>query len=107
MSFTKTKYKSATAVIDWHNLKASGEPLENGASAVVIRTERASRIAVGVADPLASAIAGIPTEAGVGTVIVLGAGAAAQNIWVQSAADQLYTRIEIDVLAKTADAVYV
>ena len=106
MAKYRTAIASATAAIDWTNLRASGQILENGPRAVVIRTDVASRIAVGVADPVASGTAGVATLPGVAVTVMLGAGAAAQNIWVMTPASQAKVYVEVDVISADVTAVF-
>lgn len=106
MAKFRTSIASATAAIDWTNLRASGEVLENGPRAVVIRTDVASRVAVGVADPVASNTIGVATAAGVGVTVLLGTAAAAQNVWVQTPADQSSVIVEIDEVSTEVVAVF-
>lgn len=88
---------SPTAAINWIDMFASGQALNGVTSGhFFVRTNVASRIEVGAADPVASASAGIATVAGESTEVVLGAEAASQTLWVQSPADQSDVFIEID-----------
>lgn len=100
MSKYRVSKASAAAAIDWHNLKASGEVLEtDNAGAVVIRPNVATRIAVGVVDPVASNTVGVAVSAGDACKVILGAAAAQQTIWVQTPADQSSVIYEIDTAA--------
>ena len=97
MAKYKTAYASGTAAIDWHNLKASGEPLENDNSGmVIVRVSQASRVAVGVVDPGTSNTAGVAVAAGDACTVLLTGDAAQQTIWVQTPADQSQVDVEID-----------
>ena len=97
MSKYRKSYASATAAVDWHNLKAAGEPLENvNSGSVIVRLSQASRVAVGVADPGVSTTAGAAVAAGDACTVILGAEAAAQTIWVSTPADQTQVDVDID-----------
>lgn len=88
---------SPTAAINWINMFASGEPLVGIDSGhFFLRTNVAARVAVGVADPGTSAIAGIATVAGEAIEIMLDALGAELTIWVQSPADQSDVYIDIE-----------
>lgn len=114
MSKFRTALASPTAAVNWIDIMASGEVLDGETvGTVAIRTDIASRVAVGVADPGVSTTAGIPTEAAVGGApagkavsITLGAAAAVQSIWVQTPASQDTVYVEIDPVSGEADAVY-
>lgn len=100
MAKYKTSYASASAAIDWHDLKASGEPLEtDNAGMVVVRLSQDSRVAVGVTDPGVSGTAGSPVSKGDACLVMLGAAAANQTIWVMTPADQTQVDVEIDEVA--------
>lgn len=97
MAAYRTALTSATAAVDWHNLRAAGGVLAGSTSGrLVIRTEKAARVAIGVTDPGTSTTAGIATVAGEAVELILGAAAAAQTIWVQTPADQTTVYVEID-----------
>ena len=97
MATYRQSLASATAVVDWTDLKASGNVLDGVTSGrLILRTSKAARVAVGVADPVASTTAGIPTVAGEAVEVVLGALAANQTIWVQTPADQSVVFVEVD-----------
>jgi len=97
MSQYRASKASATAAVDWHDLKASGEILENVNSGVlVVRTSQASRVAPGVTDPGVSTSAGVASVADEAVTVMLTANAAEQSIWVQTPADQSTVFIEVD-----------
>jgi hypothetical protein len=99
MAKYKTSKASATAAIDWHNLKASGQILENASGHVVLRLSGpASRVAVGIADPGVSTTAGIAVDNAT-VEVILGAEAAEQTIWVQTPASQERVYVEADGVA--------
>lgn len=97
MSAFTTSIASPTAAINWINLFASGEVLEGVTSGhFFLRTNVDARVAVGVADPVASATVGIATVAKEAVEIILGAEAVQQTLWVQSPADQSDVYIDIE-----------
>ena len=96
MALYNTGLASAAAAIDYTDLLASGQVL-NGVvgGRYRITADRASRVAPGVADPVASTTAGISIAAGETVEVALDADNATQSIWVQTLADQAITRFEI------------
>ena len=106
MAKYRTSIASATAAIDWTDLRASGQPLNGGPRAVVIRSNKATRVAVGVADPVASNTIGVAVAAGVGITVMLGTGAAVQSVWVQTPADQSRVIVEIDTVSQEVVGVF-
>lgn len=96
MAQYKGSVVSATAVVDWHDIIASGALADGEAGELVIRCDTATRVAVGVADPVASTTAGVAVTAGDAIKVVLGTAAANQNIWVQSPASQDAIGVEVD-----------
>ncbi|WP_299073789.1 hypothetical protein [uncultured Paraglaciecola sp.] len=87
---------SATAAVDWHDIKASSALADGIKGEFVIRTDVATRVAIGVANPGTSTSAGIATVAGEAVRCVLGAEAANQNVWVSTPADQSSVGVEVD-----------
>jgi hypothetical protein len=107
MAQYKGSVVSATAVVDWHDIIASAGVADGESGELVIRLSAAGRVAVGVADPVASASAGVAVAANTAVKVILGSGAANQNVWVQSPASQASITVEVDSAgAKLIDAVY-
>ena len=96
MAQYKGKVVSATAVVDWHDIIASGKLAAGESGEMVIRCNVATRVAPGVADPVASTTAGALIPAGEAVRVILGSAAAAQNVWVQSPASQVPVYVEVD-----------
>lgn len=100
MAKYNTSVASETAVIDWTDLFAVGQVL-NGldVSEIVVRCGRNTRIAAGVADPGASASAGVPVVADQALTAVYNEGVANKTLWVQSPASQDRINVEVDFVA--------
>lgn len=107
MAQYKGSVVSATAVVDWHDIIASSALADGESGELVIRCDTDTRVAVGVADPVASTTAGVAVTAGDAVKVILGTGAANQNIWVQSPASQDSIGVEVDSAGPAlVDAVY-
>ncbi len=96
MAQYKGSVVSATAVVDWHDIIASAGIADGESGEMIIRCETATRVAVGVADPVASTTAGSLIPAGAAVKVSLGSAAAAQSVWVQSPASQAAVIVEVD-----------
>ena len=97
MAKFSTKLQSASAAIDWHDLKDVGGILEDSNSGMFnLIAGRDTRVAVGVADPGTSNTIGVPVVAGDAVTVLLSADAAQQTIWVQTPASQLGVTVDVD-----------
>ena len=96
MAQYKGSVVSATAAIDWTNILAASGIADGESGEMIIRCETATRVAVGVADPVASNTVGSLIPAGAAVKVSLGSAAAAQTVWVQSPASQVPVIVEVD-----------
>ena len=96
MAQYKGSVVSATAVVDWHDILASGKIAAGEKGQIVVRCETATRVAAGVADPVASTTIGVLVPAGKAVVINLDTATTAQSVWVQSPASQAAVVVEVD-----------
>ena len=96
MAQYKGKVVSATAVVDWTDILAASGIADGEAGHMVVRCDTATRVAAGVADPVASTTIGVLVPAGKAVVINLGTATAAQSVWVQSPASQAAIIVEVD-----------
>lgn len=96
MAQYKGSVASATAVVDWTDLLASGGIADGESGQITVRCDTATRIAGGVADPVASNTIGVLVPAGQACVINLGTATAAQSVWVQHPASQATIFVEVD-----------
>ena len=72
--------------VNWIDILGSGAFAEGEAGSVIVRCSQATRVAVGVADPVASTTAGIPVTADTSVLCLLDTATTEQSIWVQTAA---------------------
>ena len=96
MAQYKGSVVSATAAIDWTNILAASGIADGESGEMIIRCETATRVAVGVADPVASNTVGSLIPAGAAVKVSLGSAAAAQTVWIQSPASQVPVIVEVD-----------
>lgn len=96
MAQYKGSVASATAVIDWTDILAASGIADGEKGQIVVRCSLATRVAAGVADPVASDTIGVLVPAGNAVVINLGTATAAQSVWVQHPASQAAVIVEVD-----------
>jgi len=72
--------------VNWIDILANGEFADAAEGHLLVISDVTSRIAVGVADPVASTSAGVVLTAGEAVEVILGSEAAAQTLWVQTLA---------------------
>lgn len=96
MAQYKGSVVSATAVIDWTDILASSAIADGESGQIVVRCSLATRVAAGVADPVASNTIGTLVPAGNAVVINLDSETAVQSIWVQHPASQVAVIVEVD-----------
>jgi len=96
MAQYKGAIASPAAAINWIDVIASGALADGESGEMFIRCDVATRVAVGVADPVASNTIGSLIPAGYAVAVTLGSAAAAQSVWVQTPADQSTVNVEVD-----------
>ena len=87
---------SPAAAINWIDIVGSGALAAGESGQMVVRCEVATRVAAGVADPVASNTIGVLIPAGNAVVINLDTATAVQSVWVQTPADQSVVNVEVD-----------